>query len=193
MRRTAVFRGAARSATGRAPGLNPPRRRIIFAGVAGAAALAAARWLQPAVATSNIGDAPGLSADGGNVMRALIPAFLDGALPAADDARRAAIDATVGAVAEAIRGLPPIARGELSALFALLAFAPVRVGFAGIDGAWRAASVTDANAFLQRLRTSRWSQKRAIYDALHQLTFAAWYANPRAWAAIGYPGPPRLT
>lgn len=126
-------------------------------------------------------------------MRALIPAFLDGALPAADDARRAAIDATVGAVAEAIRGLPPIARGELSALFALLAFAPVRVGFAGIDGAWRAASVTDANAFLQRLRTSRWSQKRAIYDALHQLTFAAWYANPRAWAAIGYPGPPRLT
>ncbi len=126
-------------------------------------------------------------------MRALIPAFLDGALPAAADARRTMLDETVGAVGVAIRGLPPIARDELSALFALLAFAPVRVAFAGIDRSWRTASVTDANAFLERLRTSRWSQKRAIYQALHQLTFAAWYANPRAWPAIGYPGPPRLT
>ncbi len=67
-------------------------------------------------------------------------------------------------------------------LFALLAFAPVRIAFAGIDGPWRDASVGDANAFLVRLQKSRWSVKRAAYDALHQLTLAAWYANPRSVA-----------
>jgi hypothetical protein len=172
--------------------LNPSRRRILFAGISGAAALAAIRWLQPSPAVRVMAE-PGLTADGEDVMRALIPAFLDGALPDARGPRHVAIDATVAAVAEAIRGLPPIARGELGALFALLAFAPVRVALAGVSGSWRTADVADANAFLERLRASRWPQKRAIYDALHQLTFAAWYANPAAWPAIGYPGPPRLT
>jgi len=27
---------------------------------------------------------------------------------------------------------------------------------------------------------------------LHQLVFAAWYADPRAWPATGYAGPPSL-
>ena len=64
---------------------------------------------------------------------------------------------------------------------------------AGIGSAWRDATVADANAFLVRLQKSRWSVKRSAYDALHQLIFAAWYANPRAWPAIGYRGPPALT
>jgi hypothetical protein len=53
--------------------------------------------------------------------------------------------------------------------------------------------VTTTNAFLVRLQKSRWSVKRTAYDALHQLTFAAWYANPRTWPSIGYPGLPALT
>jgi hypothetical protein len=32
----------------------------------------------------------------------------------------------------------------------------------------------------------------AAYDALHDLTFAAWYGDARAWPAIGYPGPPHI-
>jgi hypothetical protein len=125
-------------------------------------------------------------------MRAIVPAMLDGALPEPAAERKAAIEATVSAVGTAISGLPPAARDELSTLFALLALAPVRVGFADIDSGWRDADVTTTSAFLVRLQKSRWSVKRTAYDALHQLTFAAWYANPVAWPSIGYPGPPVL-
>jgi hypothetical protein len=166
---------------------------MIFTGIAGAAALAAARWLQPMQASRSAIPASALSADGSDIMRALIPALLDGALPAEPGARQAAIEETVTAVATAIDGLSPVAREDLSALFAMLSFAPLRIAFADIDGAWRDASVSDANAFLVRLQKSRWSVKRTAYDALHQLTFAAWYANPRTWPSIGYPGPPALS
>ena len=169
--------------------MNPSRRRLIFTGIAGAAVLVAARWLQPPHSVV----ASALSADGADVMRAIIPALLDGALPDDLTERRVAIEDTVGAVGTAIAGLPPAAREELSALFALLAFAPVRVAFADVAAEWPEASVTTTNAFLVRLQKSRWSVKRTAYDALHQLTFAAWYANPRTWTSIGYPGPPTLT
>ena len=43
-----------------------------------------------------------------------------------------------------------------------------------------------------RWRDSRFELLRSAYAALHQLVFAAWYANPRAWFATGYAGPPSL-
>lgn len=168
--------------------MNLSRRRLIFTGVAGAAVIVAARWLRP----SRDNGAPALSADGADVMRAIVPAMLDGALPEPVAEREAAIEATVSAIGVAISGLPPVARDELSTLFALLASAPVRIAFADLDSGWRDANVTATNAFLVRLQKSRWSVKRSAYDALHQLTFAAWYANPVAWPSIGYPGPPVL-
>jgi len=169
--------------------VNPSRRRLIFTGVAGAAVLVAARWLQPVQPQR---PSAGLTADAADVMRAIAAAMLDGALPEDAGARRAAIDDTVDNVGKAIAGLPPLAREELATLFTLLAFAPMRIAFASVDVAWREADVTTTNAFLVGLQTSRWSVKRIAYDALHQLTFAAWYANPRAWPSIGYPGPPPL-
>ena len=174
------------------PHVNPTRRRLIFIGAAGAAALAAARWLAPAPGDGGARGTAGLSADGIDVIGALVPAMLDGALPAAPRERQAAIDDTVAAVGTAIAGLPPLARDELATLFALLAAAPLRIAFAGIAVPWRSARIEETQAFLERLRHSRWSLKRAAYDALHQLIFAAWYANPRTWPAIGYPGPPVL-
>lgn len=174
-----------------APGFS--RRRFLFTGIAGTAALMAAHWLQPSPAARGAIPASALSPEGADIMRALIPAMLDGALPEATGERRDAVEQTVLAIATAIDGLPPLARDELATLFALLALAPVRIAFAGVDKPWRDASADDASAFLVRLRNSRWSMKRAAYDALHQLTIAAWYANPRAWPSIGYPGPPVLT
>ena len=163
------------------------RRRLIFTGAAGAAVLVAARWLTP----SRSEDAP-LSADAADVMRAVVPALLDGALPDDIAARKVAVEQTVVAVGTAVAGLPPNAREELATLFALLGLAPIRVAFADINTEWRDADVAATNAFLVRLQKSRWAVKRAAYDALHQLTFAAWYANPEAWATVGYPGPPVL-
>jgi hypothetical protein len=171
--------------------VNVSRRRFVFVGLAGAAVLAGARWLAPDAPVGGPA-AAGLTTDAADIVRALAPALLDGALP--DDAaeRDAAVTRTVAAVGAAIEGLPPASREELATLFALLASMPVRVFVAGLDGAWRDATVAEANGFLVRLQKSRWSVKRSAYDALHQLTFAAWYADPKTWPAIGYPGPPAL-
>ena len=163
----------------------------MFVGLAGAAVLVSARWLVPGEPTGESASTA-LSADASDIVRALVPAFLDGALPEDAAERDAAVNRTVSAVGTAISGLPPATREELATLFALLASMPVRVLVAGIGGAWRDATVADANGFLVRLQKSRWSVKRIAYDALHQLVFAAWYADPRAWPAIGYPGPPAL-
>ena len=160
-------------------------------GVTGAVTLAAARWLQPTMTAARIEDSA-LSPAATDIMRALVPAFLDGALPSEQQERVAAVEATVARVATAIAGLPPAGRDELGTLFALLALPPMRFVFAGIDGSWRDAGLTQAAAFLTRLQKSRWALKRAAYDALHQLTMAAWYADSRTWESIGYPGPPRL-
>ena len=169
--------------------VNRTRRRIVFTGAAGALVLASAHWLRSADA---IEAAPALPAAGVDIMHALVPAFLDGALPAEANERATAIDETIAAIGVAIAGLPPMTRDELSTLFTLLAFAPVQYVIAGMNGPWRSASLAEAGAFLTRLQKSRWSLKRTAYDALHQLTMAAWYANPRAWPQIGYPGPPDL-
>ena len=168
--------------------MNPSRRRFVFIGLAGAVTLYAARALQPATAS-----AAALAREREDVVRGLIPALLDGALPEDQAARAAAIERTVTGVSQAVAGLPPNARDELATLFGLLAFGPVRILFAGIDSPWRDADVAQASAFLTHLRQSRLSLKRAAYDALHQLVLAAWYANPDNWSAIGYPGPPRLS
>lgn len=171
--------------------MNRSRRRLVFVGLAGAAVLAGARWLVPDAPTGGSPSAA-LTDDAADIVRALVPALLDGALPGDAAGRHAAITRTVAAVGTAIEGLPPATREELATLFALLASMPVRLFVAGVGSAWRDATVADANAFLVRLQKSRWSVKRSAYDALHQLTFAAWYADPLTWPAIGYPGPPSL-
>jgi hypothetical protein len=76
-------------------------------------------------------------------------------------------------------------------LFGLLAFPPARVAL-GVRSAWQDADPADVEAALQRWERSRSRLLRSAYDGLHQLILAAWYGNPRAWPAIGYPGPPAL-
>jgi hypothetical protein len=133
-----------------------------------------------------------LDADGEAIMRAIVPAMLAGALPLDHSRRRDAVQETVGNIDRAIAGLSPFQIREIGQLFTLLALAPVRWSLTRSTRSWDAATATDVDAFLSRLRTSRIALLRAAYDALHQLVFAAWYGNPRAWAAIGYDGPPVL-
>jgi len=167
--------------------MNLSRRTFIFVGAAGAAALVAARWLpRPQSAASALG------ADGTAVMTAIVPVMLVDALPPAGEARDAALRETLAALDRAIGGLAPRARNELGDLFALLALPPARWSLARTTATWSEATAEDVGAFLARLRDSRIGLLRAAYDALHQLVMAAWYGNPRAWPAIGYPGPPVL-
>lgn len=164
------------------------RRAFLTTGVLGAAALATVGWLR-----LRAPHGAGLSPDARTIVTALVPPFLAGALPAQSPARSEAIAATATNVERAIAGLPPAAQDELARLFALLAFAPARIAMGGPAGDWHAASANDVDAMLERWRTSRIALLRSAYDGLHQLVLAAWYGDPRAWDAIGYPGPPVLT
>ena len=161
------------------------RRTFIFVGAAGAAALAVARFVPrggPAV--------DGLGAHGVAVMTAVAPVMLAGALPADPAERGVALQETLAGIERAVAGLAPRAQAELADLFSLLALAPARWSLARTSATWTEAATGDVEAFLARLRDSRIGVLRAAYDALHQLVMAAWYGNPRAWAALGYAGPP---
>jgi hypothetical protein len=174
----------------RAPA-RPTRRRFLAAGVAGAVLLAiggGVLWTRRAARAPS----GALDADARAILRAIVPAMLAGALPGPPGERALAIDETVDGVDRAIAALPPPTRAELAQLFALLALAPGRRVFAGVPSEWPVASVDEVDAFLTNWRTSGWSLKRTAYDGLHALVIAAWYANPRSWPPVGYPGPPSL-
>ncbi|HTS23337.1 MAG TPA: hypothetical protein VMN79_16190 [Casimicrobiaceae bacterium] len=166
------------------------RRTFLKAGVAGSAALLLLRQVHAGAA------APEASRDvlpsgARAVFAAIVPILLDGALPAGSECP-VAVAQTLAAIEAAIAGLPPAARAELAELFSLLGFAPTRCLVAGVWSPWPAASAESVGAFLDRWRDSRFALLRSAYEALHQIVFAAWYAQPRAWPAIGYPGPPSI-
>lgn len=154
----------------------------LIGGAALAAAGATALWLKPAARDASTSEEARL------VLRAVIPALLAGALPAdgAAQARKAALERTLAAIA----ALPPPTRLELGELFILLASRPGR-WLAGIDD-WETAGAEQATRFLQRWRTHSFDLFQAGYHALHDLVLGPWYAHESTWAAIGYPGPPKL-
>jgi len=171
----------------------PSRRTFIEAGVAGCAALLLVRSLySPAISSASSGTG-GLRRGSRTMLSAIIPVLLDGALPTGTEQRAAARMEALAAVEDAISGLPPASREELGELFSLLDFAPARWLMAGVWSTWGEASSESVAAFLARWRDSRFTLLRSGYAALHQIVLGAWYAQPRAWIAIGYAGPPSLS
>lgn len=156
------------------------RRGFLQVGLAGTAFLALAGTLR--------GQPRALDSDATIVLAAIVPAMLAGVRPF--DA--SLTDAVVAGVGRAVDGLPPHLQKEVRQLFALLAFAPTRRWVAGVTSPWPQASREEVSAFLERWRFSRWALLQQGYLALHELVFAAWYARPDAWPAIGYPGPPKV-
>ena len=171
--------------------MNVSRRAFIFFGVTGIAALAAARYW-PRQSAIRADEFRTLDADGAAVIGAIVPVMLAGALPADSVLRARAIRDTVGNVDRAIAGLSPRQTGELGHLFAFFALPPVRWSLMHSTHAWNDAAPEEIDAMLARMRDSRIGLLRAAYDALHQLVYGAWYGDPRAWAAIGYGGPPQI-
>ena len=168
------------------------RRTFIAAGVLGATALVTAGWLKGPHAPGSGLPRRTLDADAEAIVGAVIPVMLADALPSQSAARSLAVAQTLEGVDSAIAGLAPAAQTELAQLFALLALPPVRVGWARVAAPWPSASPADVRAFLDRFRDSSWMLQRSAYEGLHQLIYGAWYGNPLAWPALGYPGPPDL-
>ena len=157
------------------------RRGFLQVGVAGATLLAASRML---------GAASG--GDARNCVEALANVILDGALPAGGGERAQALRETGEAFQRAIAGLSPAVRAEVDDLLGLLRWPATRWPLTGLASSLESSPPAEIAAFLERWRRSRFDLLRAGYQALTQLMQAAWYDNPRAWPAIGYPGPPVL-
>ena len=170
---------------------SPARRRFIQAGLAGAAVLALARWIDRPLAAA---PAPHrfLDARGVRTVTALVPIVLAGALPTDEAARRTAIAEVVTAFDRAVAGLAIPVQAEIGELFSFLHTAPLRVAFAGLWKPVAESTPTEIRDFLLRWRDSSFSLQRASYRALTQLLQAAWYGNSSSWASIGYAGPPAI-
>ena len=156
------------------------RRQFFQVGIAGAIVLATVPMMSRPRATSGV------------LIGALAPVVLAGALPAEPQARSAAIAQVVEAFHRAVAGMSPAVQDEIGELIGLLAFAPTRILLAGLPARIEESSPDQIAAFLTRWRHSSFDLLRAAYQALTQLIQASWYDNPSSWAAIGYPGPPRL-
>ena len=169
----------------------PTRRQLLKVGIAGGLVLAGARWLDrpQAMAAANFRFLDERSA---SAAAALIPVVLDGALPKDAAPRKRAIDETVEAFDRAVAGLSPAVQKEVDELFSILRFPPIRLMFTGLWSPLEESSAQEIAEFLTRWRHSRFEIQRAAYQAITQLIQAAWYGNSASWAAIGYPGAPRI-
>jgi hypothetical protein len=168
--------------------MRPGRRQFIQAGAAGAALLALVAFIDRPRAQSR-DKLRNLDARGVELLEALIPVVLAGALPAGSE-RKAAVAETVEAFDRALSGLEPAIQEEIAQMLSLLLYAPTRIAVAGMRPPWREASPGEIAAFLRDWRDSFFDLKRSGYRALTQLIQAAWYGNARAWPAVAYPGPP---
>ena len=168
------------------------RRTLLKVGVAGGATLLLARWLYTTSSPPREAQVVhALDSDARAILAAIAPVMLEGALPTGAEGATA-LRETLAGTEQAIAGLPPAVREEFADLFSLLAFAPTRCLVAGVWKPWPEATRESVAAFLASWRTSRFSLLRSAYGALHQVILGAWYGNPHAWGAIGYPGPPSL-
>ncbi len=163
------------------------RRSLLALGAISAAALAvgggALALLQPGLLEGK------LSAAGRLVFSGVSRALLDGTLPTGREALARALDELLGRIDDLASALPPHAQSELSQLLALLASAGGRRALAGLSEPWGSASIADIQQSLQSMRMSGVSLRQQSYQALHDIVSAAYFADSRTWAVLGYPGP----
>lgn len=126
------------------------------------------------------------------VMRGVASAVLDGALPPESAGRQAALDTHLLRLEATIAAFPAPTQAELSQLLALLAAPPGRLALAGLSTDWPEASAAQIQNALQGMRLSSLALKQQAYHALRDLTNAAYFSDPAAWAHLGYPGPSDL-
>ena len=131
------------------------RRAFIKLAVAGGATVAAARLLYgpfentPDPADDTAARFVVLDAGGREIVTALAPVILDGALPAGPE-RHDAVRELVRQIDASYAIMPPAIRIELAQLFQLLAFPITRRGLAGVSGPWHEANDAELRAFLER-------------------------------------------
>jgi len=122
----------------------------------------------------------------------VVPVMLEGALPADRGQFNAAIGEILRGIDTTIGHQALSVRGEIRDLFGVLTKSLTRSLIAGIWTSWEEATDEDIREFLSSWRNSRLDTLRTGYIGLNNLIVGSWYGNPKAWARIGYDGPPAI-
>ncbi len=109
-------------------------------------------------------------------------------LPADAAALKLALDAHLLRLEQAIAGMPPGVQAEIDELTTLAASAPGRRGLIGLASPWAEASPSEVEAALLALRHSKIGLRQQVYQALRELTNAAYFADTTTWGLMGYAG-----
>lgn len=164
------------------------RRALLKLGLVSAAGLALAGvtigQLQPGVTAEGR-----LTQSGRSLFAAIAPVVLDNSLPTVPAQREATLLAHLDRLDIVIGAFPRTTREELSQLLAVLATLPGRWSLAGLRVPWEEAGLEDVLTALQSMRVSRLSLRQQAYQALRDLTNAAYFGAPSVWHLLDYPGP----
>ncbi len=126
------------------------------------------------------------------ILAAVAGAVLEGSLPTQVGRRATDMTTHLSRLDETVAAFPRHVRDELSELLGILASAPGRRLFAGLQTEWAKAETAEVQAALQSMRLSGIALRQQAYHALRDLTNAAFYAAPDAWPALHYPGPAQV-
>lgn len=172
----------------------PSRRGVLRAGLLGSVLL----WTGGMVGCTQRRDEPSavpgqrmaLSPQGEGILRAVLPVVLGSLLPAEHAARTQAIETGLASLDDYLAHMSLPTQDEARRVFAMLDLLPARVVLLGTTDPWRTAAPDAVEAFLRSARDSRLLLLRRIYAFLQSMAVLAWFDQPAAWPAIGYPGPP---
>ncbi len=132
-----------------------------------------------------------LTRDDIQLFEALLPAIIGPGLPEQPQIRRMMIAGTVERIDAGIHQFGPANQKELRQLFDLLNFGLTRVTIAGVWSSWPKVTTAQADAFLERWRTSSIGLFNNGYIALTKISNVAFYGHRNHWHLSGYPGPPQ--
>ncbi|MBW0147727.1 hypothetical protein [Marinobacter arenosus] len=132
-----------------------------------------------------------LTRDDVQLFHALLPAIIGPALTEQPEDRRQVIGSTIERIDAGISQFGPANQRELRRLFDLLNFGFTRVTIARVWSSWPNVTSAEADAFLERWRTSGIGLFNNGYIALTKISNVAFYGYRDHWHLSGYPGPPQ--
>lgn len=162
------------------------RRTLLKLGLAGGVALAAGAGVVALVQPAREG--PRLTTSARAFYAAVARGVLGPLIPDEPVAQAALLDAHLLRLEQAIAGMPPSVQREIDELSTLAASAPGRLALIGLTTPWDRATAGEVQSALQALRHSRIALRQQVYQALRELTNAAFFADPATWALMGYEG-----
>jgi hypothetical protein len=130
-----------------------------------------------------------LSAGSSAVMSAVGQTVLNGFLPTEATARAVELQAHLSRLQATIGGFPPALQGEVDELLGMLAHPAGRVALFGMSADWNEAKPDEVHAAMRSLQASGAGLRQQVFQALRDLTNAAYFADASTWAQLGYPGP----